>query len=315
LVILIQAILLKASLGPILISLLFFYRALSSLMNLQNSYNRFLELSGSLENLMQFQEEIQAAEESNGKQMIQNIKEGLQLINVGLQYGNICVLKQINFKIQVNESIAFVGESGSGKTSLVNILAGLLNPNEGKFFINGIDRNHINLNSYQSKIGYITQDPVIFTDTIFNNVTLWAEQNEDNLNRFYEVIQKAALTQYVAKQPDGFNTVLGSDGVNLSGGQKQRISIARELYKNINILIMDEATSSLDSETENIIQQNIEQLKGKLTLITIAHRLKTIKNVDKIFVLDKGEILDSGNYEELSSRSNVFKRMINYQKD
>lgn len=312
-VILIQTTLFKASLGPILISLLFFYRALSSLMNLQNSYNRFLELSGSLDNLMQFQEEIRTAKESNGDQIIENIKGGLELKDVGLQYGTVSVLEQINLILSKNESIAFVGESGSGKTTLVNILAGLLPPDKGILFINGIDRKEIDITTYQSKIGYITQDPVIFSDTIFNNVTLWAEPTDLNKSRFREALQKASISSFVEESPLGADTILGNDGVNLSGGQKQRISIARELFKDIDILIMDEATSALDSETENAIQQSVDALKGQYTIFMVAHRLSTIRNADRIVVMNKGKIQDVGSFDVLIATSSLFKKMIALQ--
>lgn len=312
-VILIQTTLLKASLGPILVSLLFFYRALSSLMNLQNSYNRFLELSGSLYNLMQFQEEIQRARETNGIQIIHNINGGPELKGVGLHYDEVAVLKEINLRISRNETIAFVGESGSGKTTLVNVLAGLLPPDEGNFLINGMDRKEIDISTYQSKIGYITQDPVIFTDTLYNNVTLWAAPTQENLKRFEIAIQKAALTSFIASQPKGAETILGNDGINLSGGQKQRISIARELYKDIEILILDEATSALDSETEKAIQDSIDALKGQYTIFMVAHRLSTIRNADRIVVMNKGEIQQMGSYKELIKTSHLFKKMVELQ--
>ncbi|MEZ7500365.1 ABC transporter ATP-binding protein [Flavobacterium sp. Arc3] len=312
-VILIQTRLLNASLGPILISLLFFYRALSSLMNLQNSYNRFLELSGSLDNLMEFQKEINLEKEQNGKEIIETVKSSIELKNVFLAYGKVDILKKINLKIDKNETVAFVGESGSGKTTVVNILAGLIPADKGNVYIDGIDRNAIDIKTYQTKIGYITQDPVIFSDTIFNNVTLWSEPNTINNNRFKEALQKAAIANFVEEQALGSETILGNDGVNLSGGQKQRISIARELYKNIDILIMDEATSALDSETEKEIQQSVDSLKGQYTIFMVAHRLSTIRNADRIVVMNKGTIQQVGSYEDLIATSPPFKKMIALQ--
>jgi ABC-type multidrug transport system fused ATPase/permease subunit len=312
-VILIQTRLLNASLGPILVSLLFFYRALSSLMNLQNSYNRFLELSGSLDNLMDFQKEINNQQEHNGKQVIERLNSMLELKEVFLAYDNIDILKNINLKIVKNETVAFVGESGSGKTTLVNILAGLIPADKGIVYIDGIDRNAIDIKTYQKKIGYITQDPVIFSDTIFNNVTLWAEPTLLNTSRFLEVLQKAAIATFVEEQPLGAETILGHDGVNLSGGQKQRISIARELFKNIDILIMDEATSALDSETEKAIQQSVDALKGQYTIFMVAHRLSTIRNADRIVVMSKGIICDVGSFDALIETSTLFKKMIALQ--
>ena len=162
-------------------------------------------------------------------------------------------------------------------------------------------------------MGYITQDPVIFNDTIFNNVTLWDEPNAVNIQRFHSVLEKAAIDSFVLEQPLGANTILGNDGVNLSGGQKQRISIARELYKDIEFLIMDEATSALDSETERAIQESIDALKGFYTIFIVAHRLSTIRNADRIVVMNKGEIQQIGSYEELINSSVLFKKMIELQ--
>ncbi|MBX9889408.1 MAG: ABC transporter ATP-binding protein/permease [Flavobacteriaceae bacterium] len=312
-VILIQTRLLNASLGPILVSLLFFYRALSSLMNLQNSYNRFLELSGSLDNLMDFQKEINNEQEQNGKQVVERLHSILELKEVFLAYDKVTILKNINLKIVKNETVAFVGESGSGKTTLVNILAGLIPADKGNVYIDGIDRNVIDIKTYQTKIGYITQDPVIFSDTIFNNVTLWAEQTTLNTSRFREALQKAAIVSFVDELPLGSETILGNDGVNLSGGQKQRISIARELYKSIDILIMDEATSALDSETERAIQQSVDALKGQYTIFMVAHRLSTIRNADRIVIMNKGEIQQVGTFEDLIATSSLFKKMIALQ--
>lgn len=312
-VILIQTLLLGASLGPILISLLFFYRALSSLLNLQNSYNRFLEQSGSLENLIDFQKEIIGEKEVIGKKIIEGLNSVIELKDVSLAYDEINVLKEINLSVIKNETIAFVGESGSGKTTLVNIIAGLMPADSGQMFIDGVNRNDINIHSYQKKLGYITQDPVIFSDTIFNNVTLWSEPNEINLKRFKETLRKAAIDSFIAEQPNGAETILGNDGVNLSGGQKQRISIARELFKNIDVLIMDEATSALDSETERAIQESMDALKGNYTILMVAHRLSTIRNADRVVMMNKGKIENIGTFEELFNTSPMFKKMIELQ--
>lgn len=312
-VILVQTQLLGSSLGPILISLLFFYRALSSLLSLQNSYNRFLEQSGSLENLIDFQQEIINEKEVVGTETIIKLDAEIELDSISLAYNKVNVLEDINLKIKKNETIAFVGESGSGKTTLVNIIAGLMPADSGQMFLNGINRDVINIQTYQKRLGYITQDPVIFSDTIFNNVTLWAEPNENNFKRFEETLQKAAIDNFVAEQPNGAKTILGNDGVNLSGGQKQRISIARELYKDIDILIMDEATSALDSETERAIQDSMDALKGSYTILMVAHRLSTIRNADRVIMMNKGKIDNIGSFEELLMSSPIFKKMIELQ--
>ena len=175
---------------------------------------------------------------------------------------------------------------------MVNLIAGLFLPTAGELSIGGVNSEELEKKGYQERVGYITQEPVIFNDSIFNNVSFWDEPNESNLIRFEQALKKAAIMDFVNEQREGKNTLLGSNGINLSGGQKQRISIARELYKEIDLLIMDEATSALDSKTELEIQENISSLKGTFTMIIIAHRLSTIRNADLIVLMDAGEIVN-----------------------
>jgi subfamily B ATP-binding cassette protein MsbA len=223
------------------------------------------------------------------------------------------VLKDVNFEINKNETVAFVGESGSGKSTLVNLLTGLLTPNTGNIYIDEISLEKYNLKTFQTKVGYITQDPVIFDDTVFNNVTLWDTKNEINLAKYQEALKQASIWEYFQNTEHQENTRLGNKGVRLSGGQIQRICIARELYKNVDFLFMDEATSALDSKTENIVKKNIESLQGFVTIIIVAHRLSTIKHADKIIVMNKGNVEAIGKFDELLEKSELFKSMINLQ--
>lgn len=313
-VILIQVNYLEGNLGAIMISLLFFYRALSALMNFQSKYNSFLGGSGSIKNMIEFEEELMQNLEKDGKVEIKKLTQDIELRDIDFGYDQEDgVLKKVNLVIAKNQTIAFVGESGSGKTTLVNLISGLLKPNNGDVLIDGISQSKLNIKSYQSRIGYISQDPVMFNDTIFNNVTFWAAPTDENKLKFAEVINKAALAVFINGLKKKEQTTLGNNGINLSGGQKQRISIARELFKDIDILILDEATSALDSETESEIQQNIDQLKGKYTVLIIAHRLATIKNADTIYLMDKGRITGQGSFEELTLSSDRFKRMVQLQ--
>ncbi|NVK52989.1 MAG: ATP-binding cassette domain-containing protein, partial [Flavobacteriaceae bacterium] len=159
----------------------------------------------------------------------------------------------------------------------------------------------------------ITQEPVIFNDNIFNNVTFWAEKSPENIQKFEEAIRLANIDSFVMSLPDKENTRLGDNGMLVSGGQKQRISIARELFKNVDVLILDEATSALDSETERSIKENIDNLKGKYTIIIVAHRLSTVKKADEILVLDSGNIVGQGTFDNLIEESKAFKRMVELQ--
>jgi subfamily B ATP-binding cassette protein MsbA len=309
----IQISFLGADLAPILLSLFFFYRALNALIQMQLRWNKFLAVSGSLENIVGFEKELRENKESQGKQPVNSEIEKIELSNVWFYYGNTPVLQNISLEIKRHETIAFVGESGSGKTTLVNIVAGLLPPGKGKYQINLESSDTLDITSFQKKIGYITQDPVIFGDTLLNNVTFWDDDNKTNKEKFWRAVKQASILDFVQGLPDQENTILGNNGVNLSGGQRQRISIARELYKEVEILIMDEATSALDSETEKAIQNNIEELKGKYTILIVAHRISTIKNADRIVVMKNGEVSNIGSFSKLIEDSKYFEKLVELQ--
>lgn len=314
LVIFFQVSVLNGALSSVLVSLLFFYRALSSLMSVQNNYNLFLGVSGSLQNIEAFENELKSNTQVTGTAVFEKLDQMITIDNLHFSFDDQKdVLTDISFEIHKNQSIAFVGESGSGKTTLVNLICGLLEPTSGSIKLNGELISAYNLIDYQNRIGYIAQEPVVFNDTIFNNVTFWDEKNETNIKRFIDAVKKASIYDFVFELALKEETILGNNGVNLSGGQKQRLSIAREIYKEIDILVLDEATSALDSDNEKLIQSNIDALHGDLTIIIIAHRLSTIKNVDKIYLIESGEISDYGNFEELVQSSERFKRMVELQ--
>lgn len=312
-VILVQVWLFAGSLATILISLLFFYRALASLILLQTYYNDFLAVSGSLNNMTNFEEELLRAREKLGKREINNFSKSVELKDAGFSYSGQTILKNINLLILKNQTVAFVGESGSGKTTLINVLSGLMPLSSGNLLIDGINSKELNVESLGRRIGYITQEPVIFNDSIFNNISFWAEATPETSERFKIAIRQALIEDFIEELPQKEATILGSNGVNLSGGQKQRIAIARELYKNVDILVLDEATSALDSKTEEQIQKGLEELQGKFTILIVAHRLSTIKNADRILLLKKGEIVAQGSFGELLGNSSQFQKMVELQ--
>ncbi|MGJ8593504.1 MAG: ABC transporter ATP-binding protein [Aquaticitalea sp.] len=313
-VIMLQVYVLNGNLNSVLLSLLFFYRALSSLMSMQTSYNSFLALSGSLHNIVSFEDDLKAGKEKDGTIILSEFNTSIQLNNLVFGYDiNSNILKGISLTLSKNKTIAFVGESGSGKTTLINVISGLLKPTKGEVVIDDIDIENIQMHSYQIRIGYISQEPVIFNDTVYNNITMWDEENPQNMARYLKAIKQASISNFIEDLKDKDASILGYNGINLSGGQRQRISIARELYKDIDILILDEATSALDSETENDIQMNIDELKGDYTILIIAHRLSTIKNADIIVVLDKGIIESQGSFDELLISNKRFKQMVTLQ--
>ncbi|WOC52463.1 multidrug ABC transporter ATP-binding protein [Bergeyella porcorum] len=311
-VIILQVHIMGGNFGSILVSLLLFYRSLGHLVSIQSSWNSFLGASAGLENVDGLLTKFKDAREPSHQNNINNISD-IEVEKINIIYGKTPILKDISLNIKSKTSIALIGESGAGKTTLANVICGLLIPDQGKVLINNQSLYDSNLSSFRKKIGYITQEPVVFDDTLFNNITFWDEKTSENLEKFQKVIEMVSLSNFFNELEDKEDTRLGNNGILVSGGQKQRISIARELYKDVELLIMDEATSALDSETERHIKENIDMLHGKFTMVIIAHRLSTIKNVDKIFLMDKGHIMESGNYTELLAKSEKFKNMVKSQ--
>jgi len=313
-VILIHVKVFNSPLSAVIIILFFFYRVMQKIIDIQNNWNAYLAQSGSIDNIMNYQKYLDQNREKfyHGFQKVETF-DSLDLKDINVSYENNTVLNGISISIKKNDYIAFVGESGSGKTTLVNLLSSLLPFDKGDFLLNNKNISSYDIASYKSMIGYVSQEPTIFNGDIFDNITFWDERSTDNLARFNKAIDMCSLRNFVDQLDKGANTVLGNNGINISGGQKQRISIAREIYKNAQILILDEATSALDSETESFIQESIQQLRGKITIISIAHRLSTVKSADCLYLLDKGSIVGFGTFQELITSSNYFKKLAELQ--
>lgn len=312
-VIIIQMEAFGEGIDTILLSLLLFYRAMTSLLAAQNEWNSFLGSEGSLQNMDAFSKELKAGEDKYGDKTFEKFEDSIEVKDLNFSYGDTSIIKDVNLTIHLNETIAMIGESGSGKTTLINLLAGLIKPQSGQLLFDGTPSDELDLRTLQKRIGYITQEPVIFSDTVFNNVTFWSEKTDENIEKFELALQKASIDTFIGELTHQEETVLGQNGINLSGGQKQRLSIARELYKDVDFLMMDEATSALDTETEKAIQESIDELKGKFTIIVIAHRLSTIKNADRVVLLNKGSVEETGSFSELLEKSPDFKRMVDSQ--
>ena len=231
-----------------------------------------------------------------------------------LSLNNVCfyypgykqsILRNISMKIEIGKTIAIVGPSGAGKSTLIDILLGLLEPTSGEIKINDKPIAE-NLQLWHKQIGFVPQDIYLNDDTIKSNIAFGQNENEIDENKIYEALKLSKLDEFVNKLPNNISTFIGNRGVKLSGGQLQRLGIARSLYQNPKVLLMDEATSSLDYETENEIIQSINNIKKNKTVIIIAHRQSTIRNSDIIYYLREGELIDQGNFEELKKRNKKF---------
>ncbi len=234
----------------------------------------------------------------------------IDFVDVSFKYEDKMVLKHINLRIAKNETIALVGESGVGKTTLVNLILRFYDVTDGSVMLDGIDIRNMTTTSLRENIALVTQDVILFNDTILNNITHGKPQD---MRKVEAAIRSAYAHEFIAKLPKKLDTVAGERGVRLSGGQKQRIAIARALYKDAPILILDEATSALDSASEVEVQRALENLMKGRTTIIIAHRLSTIINADRIIVLDGGGIVQEGAHRELIGVEGRYKSLYELQ--
>lgn len=232
--------------------------------------------------------------------------------NVSFTYerGKAAALKDISLQVAAGQSVAIVGRSGSGKSTLVNLLPRFYDVVSGSVCVDGRDVREYDLRSLREQISVVSQDIVLFNDTIRNNIAFGRQVSDEALTRAAEA---AHALEFVSEQPDGFNTIVGDRGVLLSGGQRQRISIARALLKDAPILILDEATSALDSEAERHIQAALAQLVRNRTTFVIAHRLSTVEQADRIIVLDAGVMVESGTHAELLSQNGIYSQLHRMQ--
>jgi len=220
-------------------------------------------------------------------------------------------LKSVNLKIEANTTVGFVGLTGAGKTTVVDLILGLLLPQKGRLIVDGIPITNGNITSWQQMFGYVPQYIFLADDTITGNIAFGVKAKQVDHAAVVRAAKIAELHEFVKSDlEDGYDTLVGERGVRLSGGQRQRIGIARALYRNPNILILDEATSSLDNMTERAVMSAIHTLSGKKTIVLIAHRLSTVRNCDIIFLMDQGELIAQGTFEELLCNSKSFEKMV-----
>jgi len=230
---------------------------------------------------------------------------------VSFTYEGELVLKDITLRVQAGEAVAIVGESGSGKSTILDLLPRFYDVTSGRILIDGTDVRDLTQRSLREQIGIVTQQTILFDDTIRNNIAYG--RPDLPLERVVDAAKAAHAHDFITLLPMSYDTLIGENGIKLSGGERQRIAIARALLKNPPVLILDEATSNLDSDSEKAVQIALEELmKGRTTLV-VAHRLSTIRNVDRIYVLMDGRIAEQGSHDELLAQNGEFARLYNMQ--
>jgi subfamily B ATP-binding cassette protein MsbA len=238
-------------------------------------------------------------------------KERVEFENVWFNYGDQEILKGINLEVRRGSMLAIVGPSGTGKSTMVDLIPRFYDPKRGRILIDGVDIKDVSLKSLRQQIGIVTQETILFNDTIRANICYGNSSAEQ------KAIEQAALQahahDFIKHLPQGYDTVIGDRGMKLSGGERQRIAIARALLKNPPILLLDEATSQLDTEAERIVQEALDRLIQGRTVFVIAHRLSTVRNAHRILVLDRGSIVEQGTHSELVAKNGLYKRLYEMQ--
>lgn len=249
--------------------------------------------------------------ELTGTKPLKSLKVPIEFKNVRIVYDNKVVLENLNITINPGETIAFIGKTGSGKSSIVNLLLGFIIPESGEILINNHNYLDYNIKDIREKVGYVTQSSFLFSETIYNNIKYGARNITKKEAAKYA---KIACCDYIANLSEGLDTIIGEKGVGLSGGEKQRLSLARALAVKPDILLLDDITSALDIETEEKINKSINDLKYKSTKIIIASKIVSVMNANRIYVLDNGKIIESGNHKELLANKGLYYELYKIQK-
>ena len=286
------------------------YNILTPAKNLSKSFYSIKKGNAAAERVFEIIE-FQPDNDSNRDQLLETFNDKIEFKNVDFSYGQTKILDKISFSIKKGESVALVGSSGSGKTTIANLLNGFYNPNSGSISIDGMEISSITRDSLYKNISIVTQESILFNDTIMNNIRIGDldSMDEDIVN----AAKEANAHEFIIQQIEKYDTNIGDYGGKLSGGQKQRLTIARAMLKSPSILILDEATSSLDSESEKKIQDAIDKLMLNKTSLIIAHKFSTIKKCDKIILIDKGRIVAEGTHDELINSNSSYKNMNELQ--
>ena len=301
----------KIEAATIITFVFYFQQIISPSKNLTTAYSNIMKGVASAERLFKLYDSPLLIKNPDHPVPLSSFEKEIRYENVSFAYNTTLVLDQINLCIEKGQSVAIVGESGSGKTTLVELLFRFYDVKSGRITIDGIDIRDMTLQNLRSLMAIVTQEPILFNDTFFNNIAFGLENVKEE--DVVAAAKAANAHDFIMEFPEGYQTNVGDRGMLMSGGQRQRISIARAILKNPPILVLDEATSSLDTVSEMLVQEAINKLMKNRTSIIIAHRLSTIRNADLIVVLDKGCIMESGTHSQLLRKKGIYKKLFDAQ--
>lgn len=300
------------STAELLLLLFLFVRMIPRFSTIQRSYQYFINMIPAFVSVQSLEKECERAAESNGEIVKEEMRGDITFEDVSFSYGDGSFsIKNLDLKIAKGKTTALVGLSGGGKSTIADLVMGLITPDEGQISVGGELLGSQNILSWRQHLGYVAQDTFLFNDTVRNNLLLAKSQASDEE---LKNVLRLASAEFVDKLPSGLDTILGDRGVRLSGGERQRLALARALLREPSILILDEATSNLDSQNETKILSSVENLHGDVTILMIAHRLSTIRQADKIYLIKEGEVVESGGWDELTAKEGEFKSLFDAQK-
>ncbi|PKN62547.1 MAG: ABC transporter ATP-binding protein [Deltaproteobacteria bacterium HGW-Deltaproteobacteria-15] len=299
------------SLGELMSLIYAFSRVYSPIKSLARVNNDLRTLQGATDRVFGILGTVPEIRDKDRAIQLPRHKEAIRLNGVDFSYGDSPVLTDISLTIRAGEMVAFVGSTGSGKSTLLDLIPRFYDVTKGSVTIDGIDIRDVSLRSLREQIGIVSQEIMLFHDTISNNIAYGSRRNSHE--RIVAAAEAACAHEFITAQPKGYDTVVGDRGTLLSGGQRQRIAIARAIMSDPAILILDEAASALDAESEGLIQETISKLKGRMTILIVAHRLSTVREADRIYVLERGRIIESGAQDELLALNGRFRQLHDMQ--
>jgi subfamily B ATP-binding cassette protein MsbA len=288
-----------------------FYNIITPAKSLSTSFSNMQKGSAAIGRIEEVLKTHNTIDENVGGQKLTDFTNSIELRNVSFSYDGVPILKNINLKIEKGKTIALVGSSGAGKSTLADLIPRFHDVSSGELLIDGVNIKDYSLHSVRDQISIVTQEPILFNDTIAANIRIG--KSDATETEIEEAATIANAHNYIHKKEVGYNTNIGDRGTKLSGGERQRLTIARAVIKNPPILILDEATSSLDTESERLVQDAINNMMQNRTSIVIAHRLSTIRHADEIIVMQKGEIVERGNHNELMQKGGYYYRLVQMQ--